>query len=74
MSDNLEAAHLAALAVLAQLPEGSELFLGAPMATADYANLALGLGYCVGSGEAVYRGENHYRVTPAGRARYEARE
>jgi hypothetical protein len=35
------------------------------------AEYALGLGYCVGRGWATYRGDWHFRITPAGRAVYE---
>ncbi len=67
--DLMQRAYLKALHTLAALPEGMELFVGGSGLGPDGVEFVMGLGLLVGKGFAVYRGESHYRITPAGRDR-----
>lgn len=70
--DALERAYRAALGLLASMPKGCELFVGGEVGT-EAVELAMGLGYLVGKGMAVYRGDGHYRITDAGRTAWAER-
>lgn len=60
----LAQAELDALSLLASIPDGAEMNI-API---EDRRMWLGIGYCVGRGYAAYRGSDHYRITPVGRA------
>lgn len=66
--DLLDRARRRALATLACIPEGCELFVGGQGLGPEGVELIMGLGFLIGKGYAVYRGDGHYRATPAGRA------
>lgn len=64
--DILETARRNALRVLSALPEGMELFVGGKL-DATGMSVLMGLGFLMGTGQAVYRGDNHYRISDIGR-------
>ena len=66
-TDALERARLRALHTLASLPEGTELFVGGQGLGPEGVEFVMGLGLLVGKGQAVYRGDSHYRLNEAGR-------
>lgn len=63
--DILARSARAALKLLAQIPEGMELYVGSKLDSAGI-ELVMGLGYLVGKGLAHYRGNSHYRISTAG--------
>lgn len=65
--DRLSAAQDQALALLDSLPDGFELFIGGDGIGSAGIALVMGLGTLIGKGYAAYRGENHFRITMAGR-------
>lgn len=67
--DILERSKNAALKLLAQIPEGMELYVGSQL-TQQGVELVMGLGYLVGKGLAHYRGNSHYRISNAGVAAF----
>ena len=61
---NLTKAHGRALKVLAEIPGDCNLNIS----DFDDEEFWLGIGFCVGKGYAVYRGDWCFRITDAGRA------
>jgi hypothetical protein len=66
--DMLERARINALRTLAAMPKGCELFVGSEEMGVEAVELAMGLGFLIAKGLAVYRGDGHYRLSEAGRA------
>lgn len=67
--DLLERARRRALVVLAGLPVGCELFVGAGVGP-EGVELVMGLGFLIARGQAAYRGDGHYRITEQGKLAY----
>lgn len=65
--DMLEIARKRALAVLGALPRGTELFVGGGALDESAVQLVMGIGFLIGKGAAVYRGNGHYCLSDAGR-------
>lgn len=72
--DRLAVAQMDALAILGHLPEGFELFVGGDSMAPEGVALVMGIGLLIGKGYAVYRGDNHYRLSAEGREAYKRGE
>lgn len=68
--DRLAVATMDALALLGRLPEGFELYVSGGGLDPKGVELVMGLGFLIGKGYAVYRGDSHYRLNLAGREAY----
>ena len=64
--DRLAVATMDALALLGRMPQGFELFVSGSGLDNDGVNIVMGLGFLIGKGYAVYRGDSHYRLNDAG--------
>lgn len=68
--DRLAVAQMDALAILGRLPDGFELFVSGTGLGPEGVSIVMGLGFLIGRGHVAYRGDNHYRLTAAGREAY----
>jgi len=72
--DQLAVATMDALALLGRIPEGFELFVSGSGLDPAGVRMVMGLGFLIGKGYAVYRGDSHYRITAAGFEAYKRGE
>jgi hypothetical protein len=72
--DRLAVATMDALALLGRIPDGFELYVSGQGLDPEGVSLVMGLGFLIGKGYAVYRGDSHYRITTAGFEAYKRGE